>query len=44
MHTTDRPARLDAHELVLLHGQPGSPADWRQVARLLPARLHAVAT
>ena len=44
MPTTDRPAGLDAHELVLLHGQPGSPADWRQVARLLPAHLHAVAT
>jgi pimeloyl-ACP methyl ester carboxylesterase len=44
MHTTYRPDGLDAHELVLLHGQPGSPADWQQVARLLPARLHAVAT
>jgi pimeloyl-ACP methyl ester carboxylesterase len=31
------------HELVLLHGQPGSPADWQQVATRLPARLHAVA-
>jgi pimeloyl-ACP methyl ester carboxylesterase len=31
------------HELVLLHGQPGSPADWLQVAARLPARLHAVA-
>ena len=31
------------HELVLLHGQPGSPADWQQVAARLPARLHAVA-
>jgi pimeloyl-ACP methyl ester carboxylesterase len=30
-------------ELVLLHGQPGSPADWQQVAARLPARLHAVA-
>ena len=38
-----RPAWLDAHELVLLHGQPGSPADWQQVAGLLPAQLHAVA-
>jgi pimeloyl-ACP methyl ester carboxylesterase/uncharacterized membrane protein YbhN (UPF0104 family) len=44
MHTTHRPAGLDAHELVVLHGQPGSPADWQQVARLLPAQLHAVAT
>src|SRR5580704_4011758 len=31
------------HELVLLHGQPGSPADWQQVAARLPAPLHAVA-
>src|SRR5260370_23765622 len=31
------------HELVLLHGQPGSAADWDQVAGLLPARFHAVA-
>src|SRR5580700_9795547 len=31
------------HELVLLHGQPGSPADWEQIATRLPARLHAVA-
>ena len=37
------PARLAAHELVLLHGQPGSPADWQQVAARLPAHLHAVA-
>ena len=37
-------AWLDAHELVLLHGQPGSPADWQQVAGLLPAQLHPVAT
>jgi pimeloyl-ACP methyl ester carboxylesterase/uncharacterized membrane protein YbhN (UPF0104 family) len=36
-------AALHSHELVLLHGQPGSPADWRQVAELLPPRLHAVA-
>ncbi len=28
---------------MLLHGQPGSPADWHQVAERLPARLHAVA-
>jgi pimeloyl-ACP methyl ester carboxylesterase len=37
------PAGLGAHELVLLHGQPGSPADWQQVAARLPAQLHAVA-
>lgn len=30
-------------ELVLLHGQPGSAADWQQVAERLPSRLHAVA-
>ncbi len=41
--TACRPVRLGAHELVLLHGQPGSPADWHQVAARLPARLHAVA-
>ena len=40
----DRPAGLGAHELVLLHGQPGSPADWQEVAGRLPAQLHAVAT
>jgi pimeloyl-ACP methyl ester carboxylesterase len=34
----------DAREVVLLHGQPGSPADWQQVAGLLPAQLHPVAT
>ncbi len=37
------PAGPGPHELVLLHGQPGSPADWQQVAARLPARLHAVA-
>jgi pimeloyl-ACP methyl ester carboxylesterase len=42
--TTDSPAGLGAHELVLLHGQPGSPADWQLVAGRLPAPLHAVAT
>jgi pimeloyl-ACP methyl ester carboxylesterase len=41
--TTCLPAELGTHELVLLHGQPGSPADWQQVAARLPARLHAVA-
>ncbi len=41
--TTDTPAGLRAHELVLLHGQPGSPADWQLVAGRLPVRLHAVA-
>ncbi len=32
-----------AHELVLLHGQPGSAADWEAVLARLPAHLHAVA-
>jgi uncharacterized membrane protein YbhN (UPF0104 family) len=32
-----------AHELVLLHGQPGTAADWRAVMARLPAQLHAVA-
>jgi len=41
--TTYRPARLAAHELVLLHGQPGSPADWQPVTARLPAQLHAIA-
>src|SRR5580658_9140864 len=41
--TAHRPAGLAAHELVLLHGQPGSPADWQLVIARLPAHLHAVA-
>ena len=41
--TTGRPARLAAHELILLHGQPGSPADWRPLTARLPAQLHAIA-
>lgn len=32
-----------AQELVLLHGQPGSAADWDAVLARLPAHLHAVA-
>ena len=32
-----------ARELVLLHGQPGSAADWQAVMARLPAQLHAVA-
>jgi pimeloyl-ACP methyl ester carboxylesterase/uncharacterized membrane protein YbhN (UPF0104 family) len=32
-----------AHELVLLHGQPGAAADWEAVIARLPAQLHAVA-
>ena len=31
------------HELVLLHGQPGSTEDWQAVLARLPAHLHAVA-
>jgi len=31
------------HELVLLHGQPGSAADWDAVLARLPSYLHAVA-
>jgi pimeloyl-ACP methyl ester carboxylesterase len=31
------------NQLVLLHGQPGSAADWRQVQARLPAPLQAVA-
>jgi pimeloyl-ACP methyl ester carboxylesterase len=36
-------AAPQAHELVLLHGQPGSAADWDAVLDRLPAHLHAVA-
>jgi pimeloyl-ACP methyl ester carboxylesterase len=36
-------ATLGTHELVLLHGQPGSAADWVQVAERLPPQLHVVA-
>ena len=39
----DTSSTLRAHELVLLHGQPGSAADWQQVAERLPGQLHAVA-
>lgn len=41
--TTGHLPSVSAHELVLLHGQPGSAADWRQLTRRLPAQLHAVA-
>jgi uncharacterized membrane protein YbhN (UPF0104 family)/pimeloyl-ACP methyl ester carboxylesterase len=37
------PGTFGTHELVLLHGQPGSAADWHQVAGRLPAQFHAVA-
>lgn len=36
-------AQPGAHELVLLHGQPGTAADWEAVIARLPAQLHAVA-
>jgi hypothetical protein len=41
--TTNGPARLAAHEFVLLRGQPGSPADWQPVTARLPTQLHAIA-
>ena len=31
------------HQIVLLHGQPGSAADWRQLAGQLPETLRALA-
>ena len=43
IETIHLPGTLGAHELVLLHGQPGSAADWQQVAGRLPAQFHAVA-
>jgi 3-oxoadipate enol-lactonase len=43
IETIHLPGTLGAHELVLLHGQPGSAADWLQVAGRLPAQLHAIA-
>jgi pimeloyl-ACP methyl ester carboxylesterase len=41
--TAERPVKLAVHDLVLLHGQPGSPADWQLVTARLPAQLHAIA-
>jgi pimeloyl-ACP methyl ester carboxylesterase len=43
LETTDLPVTLGPHELVLLHGQPGSATDWLQMAGRLPPQLHAVA-
>ena len=34
---------MRSHQLLLLHGQPGSAADWRRVQARLPAPLQAVA-
>jgi pimeloyl-ACP methyl ester carboxylesterase len=34
---------VGVHEVVLLHGQPGSGSDWQQVTDRLPGGLHAVA-
>jgi pimeloyl-ACP methyl ester carboxylesterase len=34
---------VDRHQLVLLHGQPGSASDWQQVADRLPGTLGVVA-
>jgi pimeloyl-ACP methyl ester carboxylesterase len=35
--------RVLSHQLVFLHGQPGSGADWEQVLARLPARMPAIA-
>jgi pimeloyl-ACP methyl ester carboxylesterase len=40
---TTAPGRLRPHDLVLLHGQPGSGADWQQVSERLPAEMHVIA-
>ena len=37
------PGMLRSHELMLLHGQPGSEADWQLVTERLPAQLRVVA-
>ncbi len=34
---------MNGHQVVLLHGQPGSGSDWRQVADRLPRALDVVA-
>lgn len=39
----DSPGELRRHDLVLLHGQPGTAADWQQVSGRLPAQLRVVA-
>ncbi len=37
------PSGLRRHDLVLLHGQPGTAADWQLVSGRLPAQLRVVA-
>jgi pimeloyl-ACP methyl ester carboxylesterase len=39
----EAPLAPDAHDLVLLHGQPGSPGDWQALIARLPPQLRAVA-
>ncbi|HEV3291143.1 MAG TPA: alpha/beta fold hydrolase, partial [Streptosporangiaceae bacterium] len=34
---------MSEHQVVLLHGQPGSGADWEQLAGQLPGTLHVTA-
>jgi pimeloyl-ACP methyl ester carboxylesterase len=34
---------MRAHDVVLLHGQPGAGADWQQLTDLLPSELRTVA-
>jgi pimeloyl-ACP methyl ester carboxylesterase len=41
--STYRPGTFRSHELVLLHGQPGSATDWYQLAGRLPVQIHTVA-
>ncbi|HEX6451396.1 MAG TPA: alpha/beta hydrolase [Trebonia sp.] len=40
---SDSPGGLRRHDLMLLHGQPGTAADWHQVSGRLPAQLRVVA-
>ena len=40
---TPPPASTRGHDLVLLHGQPGTAADWQLVSGQLPAQLRVVA-
>jgi pimeloyl-ACP methyl ester carboxylesterase len=38
----ESPGGMRRHDLVFLHGQPGTPADWQLVSARLPARLRVV--